>query len=166
MWYTAIIPAPSRRPICGYGGIGRHDGFRFHWATVQVQVLLPAPRRSKLCIACSDLFYKSERAHAAAPPFQTATAMLGCGLGPPLRGSFVFSWKISILTVHSRIKGNCENSCLLFWVPPPGGRLHPLGFQCSGRQSRPSAKVLAGRARFLSAVLPRKIAYPPQRKST
>ena len=45
MWYTAIIPAPSRRPICGYGGIGRHDGFRFHWATVQVQVLLPAPNQ-------------------------------------------------------------------------------------------------------------------------
>ena len=27
---------------CGYGGIGRHDGFRFQWATVQVRVLLPA----------------------------------------------------------------------------------------------------------------------------
>ena len=45
-------------------------------------------RRSKLCIACSDLFYKSERAHAAAPPLQTATVSLGCGLGPPLRGGF------------------------------------------------------------------------------
>ena len=28
--------------------------------------------RSKLCIACSDFFQKSERTHAAAPPFQTA----------------------------------------------------------------------------------------------
>lgn len=27
----------------GYGGIGRHVGFRFQWATVQVRVLLPAP---------------------------------------------------------------------------------------------------------------------------
>ena len=27
----------------GYGGIGRHARFRFWWATVQVQVLLPAP---------------------------------------------------------------------------------------------------------------------------
>ena len=35
--------------------------------TVWVRVPPPAPRRSKLCIACSDLFYKSERAHAAAP---------------------------------------------------------------------------------------------------
>ena len=31
--------------IRGYGGIGRHAGFRFQWATVQVQVLLPAPRQ-------------------------------------------------------------------------------------------------------------------------
>ena len=29
----------------GYGGIGRRAGFRFQWATVQVQVLLPAPRQ-------------------------------------------------------------------------------------------------------------------------
>ena len=40
----------------------------------------PMTRRSKLCIACSDLFYKSERTHAAAPPFQTANASLVCGL--------------------------------------------------------------------------------------
>ena len=33
--------------------------------------------REKLCIACSDLFYKSERTHAAAPPFQTANAYTG-----------------------------------------------------------------------------------------
>ena len=32
--------------IGGYGGIGRHAGFRFQWATVQVQVLLPAPKSS------------------------------------------------------------------------------------------------------------------------
>lgn len=38
------------------------------------------PRRSKLCIACSDLFYKSERAHAAAPPFQIEPAALGFDL--------------------------------------------------------------------------------------
>src|SRR5699024_10284819 len=57
--------------------------------SVPVRVRSPAPRRSKLCIACSDLFHKSERAHAAAPPLQTATASLGCGLGPPLRGGFV-----------------------------------------------------------------------------
>ena len=38
------------------------------------------PRRSKLCIACSDLFYKSERAHAAAPPFQIEPTALGFDL--------------------------------------------------------------------------------------
>ena len=47
---------------------------------VSVRVRLPAPRRSKLCIACSDLFYKSERAHAAAPPFQIEPAALGYDL--------------------------------------------------------------------------------------
>ena len=33
--------------------------------TVWVQVPLPAPRRSKLCIACSDFFNMSEQAHSA-----------------------------------------------------------------------------------------------------
>ena len=41
----------------------------------------PAPRRSKLYIACSDFLQKSERAHAAAPPFQIESAMLGFDLG-------------------------------------------------------------------------------------
>ena len=40
----------------------------------------PAPRRSKRHIACSDLFYKSERAHSAAPPFQIEPAALGFDL--------------------------------------------------------------------------------------
>ena len=38
--------------IRGYGGIGRHAGFRFQWATVQVQVLLPAPASEGLRSAC------------------------------------------------------------------------------------------------------------------
>ena len=32
---------------CGRGGIGRHVGFRFQWATVQVQVLLPVPKNKR-----------------------------------------------------------------------------------------------------------------------
>ena len=41
-----------------------------------------SPRRSKRHIACSDFFLqKSERAHFAAPPFQTGPAALGSGLG-------------------------------------------------------------------------------------
>ena len=48
---------------------------------VPVRVRSPAPRRSKLYIACSDLFYKSERAHAAAPPLQIEPAALGFDLG-------------------------------------------------------------------------------------
>ena len=38
------------------------------------------PRRSKRYIACSDLFYKSEQAHSAAPPFQIEPAVLGFDL--------------------------------------------------------------------------------------
>ena len=38
------------------------------------------PCRSKRHIACSDLFYKSERAHSAAPPFQSEPAALGFDL--------------------------------------------------------------------------------------
>ena len=40
----------------------------------------PAPRRSKRHIACSDLFYKSEQAHSAAPPFQIEPAAPGFDL--------------------------------------------------------------------------------------
>ena len=40
------IPKLPRRigifVLSGYGGIGRRAGFRFQWATVQVQVLSPA----------------------------------------------------------------------------------------------------------------------------
>ena len=56
-----------------------------------VRVSPLGPRRSKLCIACSDLFYKSERAHAAAPPFQLRPAVLGSQLvGRPAGGIFRF----------------------------------------------------------------------------
>ena len=33
---------------------------------------------------------------------------------------------------RTKTKGNCESSCLLFWVPAAGGGLHPLGFQMLG----------------------------------
>ena len=50
--------------------------------------------------------------------------------------------KISILTVPTITKGHASD-VLLLWVSPPEGRLHPSGFQCSGRRSHPCAKVLA-----------------------
>ena len=50
------------------GGLRRSEG----------RVPPPAPRRSKLYIACSDFLQKSECAHAAAPPFKITTASLGC----------------------------------------------------------------------------------------
>ena len=39
--------------ICARGGIGRHDGFRFHCASVQVQVLSGAPLRNDLWMSGS-----------------------------------------------------------------------------------------------------------------
>ena len=45
-----------RNFIRGYGGIGRHDGFRIHWATVQVQVLLPVPNKTRCAVAHLVLF--------------------------------------------------------------------------------------------------------------
>ena len=40
------------KTLCGYGGIGRRAGFRFLWATVQVQLLLSAPiERGKVFLA-------------------------------------------------------------------------------------------------------------------
>ena len=43
---------------------------------VRVQVPPRAPRRSKLHIACSDFFQKSERTHSAAPPLRPRFAPL------------------------------------------------------------------------------------------
>ena len=40
--------------------------------------------------------------------------------------------KIWILTVSSKTKGNCFRSCLLFWAPPPRGRLHPSVIEMLG----------------------------------
>ena len=37
-------PAKAGAHTRGYGGIGRRAGFRVQWATVQVQILLPAPK--------------------------------------------------------------------------------------------------------------------------
>ena len=41
-YHMASVAAQKRNDIGGYGGIGRRDGFRSRWATVQVRVLLAA----------------------------------------------------------------------------------------------------------------------------
>ena len=61
-----------------------------------------APSRSKLWIACSDLFYMSERAHAAAPPFQTEPAYAGLRFGAALCAAFF----LSVLTVCSKFESH------------------------------------------------------------
>ena len=59
---------------------------------------------------------------------------------------------------HAKTKGNCESSCLLFWVPAARGGLHPSALECSGRRSRPSAEVLpaAKRSNAAKAARPRR----------
>ena len=64
--------------------------------------VLGAPSRSKLWIACSDLFYMSERAHAAAPPFQTEPAYAGLRFGAALCAAFF----LSVLTVCSKFESH------------------------------------------------------------
>ena len=46
-----------------------------------VQVPSSAPSRSKCHIVCSDFFYKPERTHFVAPPFQTEPAAAGLRFG-------------------------------------------------------------------------------------
>ena len=52
--------------------------------------------------------------------------------------------KISILTSPSKIKGNCESSCLLFWVPAAGGGLHSLELKCAAEINSASALIPIG----------------------
>ena len=93
-------------------------------------------RRSKLCIACSDLFYKSERAHAAAPPLQTATASLGCGLGPPLRGGFACHGKNIDFNRPFQNERHDESRAFRFGFRSRWS-LHPSAFECSGSAKPP-----------------------------
>ena len=106
--------------------------------SVPVRVRSPAPRRSKLCIACSDFFQKSERTHSAAPPFQPRSACAGlasddengldlnCITSPIKKGGFclpVLIWKLRRTRTHlnatvlrtvacSRLDGN--NTTIFF----------------------------------------------------
>ena len=95
----------------------------------QVRILSLGPRRSKLCIACSDLFYKSERTHAAAPPFQIEPAALGFDLVWPKSGglkSYNYTRTISLKNRRYRRffcisgitdAGRTALSVLLYTVP-------------------------------------------------
>ena len=81
----------------------------------RVRNCYPLPRRSKLCIACSDLFYKSERAHAAAPPFQLRPAIAELAVGvPPCGRHILFLTEISILTIPSQKKDMTYGHVFLF----------------------------------------------------
>ena len=79
--------------------------------SVGVRVPPPAPRRrSKLHIACSDFFQKSERAHFAAPPLQPRPAALGSRL-------VFLILKVTASKVFGMAKKKTRPlSCLLFWV--------------------------------------------------
>ena len=72
-----------------------HQTSRNQFAGNRTRVRIPpaAPSRSKRYIACSDLFYKSERAYSAAPPFQIESAALDFDLvlGADLQANATFS---------------------------------------------------------------------------
>ena len=98
------------------------------------------PRRSKLCIACSDFFQTSERVHAAAPPFQTANAALVCGLMKRmLRRGCIFS----VNTSHSaKIRTLYCSQCLR--VNHQARELlksSPLAFYCVAKR-KPLAELV------------------------
>ena len=107
--------------IRGYGGIGRHAGFRFQWATVQVQVLLPAPPRQKNaapfrfrglrkcrenCTSAASFFLsETEVSRGTSVSVMENGSDLDCPGAPKRRGS--------------------EQDLLLFGGPPSAGD-HPL----------------------------------------
>ena len=73
---------PSREPRRA----SRVRGFCFITALLsrfwRISFLLTLPCRDKLCIACSDLFYKPERAHTPPRLFFKPSPPLGAGLPP------------------------------------------------------------------------------------
>ena len=84
--------------------------------------------------------YKAHRALIeAAPRVQTELASLGFGLGPPLRGGFVFPWKISILTVPSKKEDMTFGHVFLFGFRRPEGGFTLRYWNARSRQSRPCA---------------------------
>ena len=96
---------------------------------IRVRAPSPAPRRSKLCIACSDFFQKSGRARSAAPPFQTGPAVAGLRFGmPPCGRRFIFGENIDF-----------DRPFFLGFTARRAAP--PLDLKCSGRRSRPCAKV-------------------------
>ena len=80
MWYNSIA-------IRGYDGIGRHARFRFSCFACGFESHYPYQVGAS-DIACSDLLYQSERARAAAPPFQIEPAALGFDLVFPFIGIY------------------------------------------------------------------------------
>ena len=45
MLLWTVVESEFIQFLCGYGGIGRRVGLRIRWETVQVQVLLSAPKQ-------------------------------------------------------------------------------------------------------------------------
>ena len=130
-----------------------------------VRVAPLGPRRSKLCIACSDFFQKSERTHAAAPPFKTANAALVCGLmkrrlrrgrnfsantshGQALFGLLFFS---AIPASNNKEASRCPARLLSVFRPlfcaQNGRSVRPQGRPPPGRPSRDRSRTAAARRR-------------------
>ena len=98
---------------------------------VWVRVPSGAPRRSKLHIACSDFFQKSERTHFAAPPFQITTAALGCDL---VLGVDLKACTSKVFTLSNRRRQAMPVSSSL--LPVSEGTLRRADQNCAGKPER------------------------------
>ena len=52
----SFVLSCAQNVFCGYGGTGRRAGFRFQWETVEVQILLAAPKKANRSFY-EDLFF-------------------------------------------------------------------------------------------------------------
>ena len=69
--------------ICGYGGIGRHVGFRFQWHRRAGSSPVTRTTSSQAPYRLRRRFFRRRRSHSAAPPFQIKPTSLGFDLVSP-----------------------------------------------------------------------------------
>ena len=90
---SGVLKGAGKRSKCSKRHPLPRTRNQFAGNRTRVRIPPAEPSRSKRYIACSDLFYKSARAHSAAPPFQIEPATLGFDLvlGADLGANATFS---------------------------------------------------------------------------
>ena len=130
-----LRPAPPGSQLAGRPAGG--SGFRCLHLFCQHM-----PRRRGLRIVRDDVSFSKQTSsliHSVAPPLQTATASLGCGLGTALRVAFSYQI-LHLFYLHRReSKDMTYGHVLLFGFRRPEGGSTLRYFNARGRQSRPCA---------------------------